>query len=222
MSGWGSGRAQLRGALRRPPILLAAILVAALISALAAGGLGQGTPAGARSGWSKYRDTRHGFSVEYPASWRRARFPMFPPIINPRSLLAVSTFPIPRGAGRGECGYVPSQVIERVGAAGAAVLLTELYGPGAKLLLRTQTRPQGFQLDRSHLQRIPGPSKEWLFNFKVRDRFLTAAVVLGQQASQQLRREAVAVLDGLRFDPPPPDGTGWPGTPRSGSPIRCC
>jgi hypothetical protein len=132
---------------------------------------------------------------------------MFPRIINPRSILTVSTFAIPRGAGRGECGYVPSQVRDGVGAAGAVVLLAELYAPGAKLLRRTPPRPAAYHLDESHLQRMPGPSNEWLFNFKAEDRFLTAAVVLGPQASPRLRRDVVAVLGSLVFDLRPPGGT---------------
>jgi hypothetical protein len=181
-------------------------VAAALLCAYAAGGLNLGSRAGAQPGWSEYQNAERGFSVEYPASWQRAASPMFPPIINPKSILAVSTFAIPRGAGKRECGIVPSQVRDRVGAAGAAVLLTEFYGPSPKLLRRTQPRPEAFHLDRSHLQPESGPSNEWLFNFKERDRMLTAAVVLGAHASPRLRRDAVAVLDSLRFDPQPPGG----------------
>jgi hypothetical protein len=207
---------------RRSLLPLVGILAAAALCAYVAGGVNRETRAGAHPGWTEYRSTERGFSVEYPASWERADSPMFPPIINPKSILAVSTFVIPRGAGRGECGYVPSQVRDGVGRAGAAILLAELYGPSPNLLRRTRSRPEAFHLDSSHLQRMPGPSNEWLFNFKVRDRFLTAAVVLGPQASPQLRRDVVAMLHSLRFDPRPRGGRGWPAAPRSGSPTRCC
>jgi hypothetical protein len=182
------------------------MLAAALVCAYAVGELSPGSRAGAQPGWTKYRNAGRGFSVEYPASWKRAAFPMFPPIINPKSILAVSTFPIPPGAGKRECGIVPSQVRDRAGTAGAAVLLTEFYGASPRLLRRTPRRPRAFQLDGSHLQRMPGPSKEWLFNFNERDRMLTAAVVLGAHASPRLRRDAVAVLDSLRFDTRPRGG----------------
>jgi hypothetical protein len=191
---------------RRGRLALVGILAVALLCVYAAGDLNLGSRAGAHPGWTEYQSAERGFSVEYPASWQRAAFPMFPRIINPRSILAVSTFAIPRGAGKRECGIVPSQVRDRVGAAGAAVLLTEFYGPSAKLLRRSQPRPQAFHLDRSHLQREPGPSKEWLFNFKERDRMLTAAVVLGAHASPRLRRDVVGILDSLRFDPRAPGG----------------
>lgn len=189
----------------RARIALPALLAAALLCVYAAGDLGGSPQAGAGTGWNHYRSPGRGFSVEFPPSWRRAPFALFPPIINPRSILAVSTFPIPRGAGRGECGIVPSEVSERVGAAGAAVLLTELYGPSAKLLRRTQPRPAAFELRRS--ERMPGSSNQWWATFRVRDRLLTVAVVLGPQAPPQLRRDALAVLDSLRFDPRPPAGT---------------
>lgn len=182
--------------------MLPALVAGALLYANVAGDVGGRTPAGAHAGWSRYQAAGRGFSVEYPPSWHRAAFPMFPRIINPRSILAVSSFAVPRGAGKGECGVVPSEARDGVGPAGAAVLLAELYGPSPKLLRRTRTRPEVFQLSGSHLQRMTGPPNEWLFSFKEHDRLLTAAVVLGPQASPRLHRDVLAVLDSLRFDPP--------------------
>jgi hypothetical protein len=182
------------------------MLAATLLCIYATGNLGPGTRANARAGWSEYRDAQRGFSVQFPAYWRRADFPMFPPIFNPKSILAVSTFAIPRGAGKGECGIVPSQVDRGVGRLGAAVLLTESFGLPPKVLRHTSSRPRRFRLDESHLQRPSGRSDEWFFNFRDHQRLLTAAVVLGPDASEGLRHDAVAVLDSLRFDSPPADG----------------
>jgi hypothetical protein len=131
---------------------------------------------------------------------------MFARILNPRSILALATFAIPRGAGRGECGVVPSQVLDGVGRGGAAVLITELYrSPGggiAKLARRTPERPAHFRLDSHDELRTPGTlSQEWLFNFRDSGRLLIGAVVLGPAVSADLRADVVRVLDGLRFDP---------------------
>jgi hypothetical protein len=197
----------LPDAIRRARIVLPALVAAALLYAILTGALGGSTHAGAGTGWAHYRDGEHGFSVEYPPSWRRADFPLFPPIINPRSILAVSTFAIPRGAGRHECGVVPSQVLHRVGARGAAVLLTELYGPSRKLLRRTPPRPEVFRLNARPDKWMSGPSDVWRFDFRERDRLLTVAVVLGPRASPELRRDVLAVLDSLRFDRRSPGST---------------
>ena len=134
---------------------------------------------------------------------------MFARIVNPRSILALSTFPIPRGAGRGECGYVPSQVLDGVGRAGAAVLISELYseprGLGPKLMSQFPKRPVHFRLDAEHELKTPGPSREWLVQFMDRGRLSIAAVVLGPDASAALRMDVIRVLKGLRFGPPAPE-----------------
>jgi hypothetical protein len=186
-----------------------AILGIALIIGYAGGTVGSGDAARGSEPWTSYEDAGHGLAAEFPSSWQRAAFPMFTRIVNPRSILALSTFAIPRGAGRGECGYVPSQVQEGVGRAGAAVLISELYrepgGIGPKVARRTPERPTRFQLDAEIELRTAGtPSHEWLFNFKDGGRLLTAAVVLGPDVSAGLRANVIRVLDGLRFNPPPP------------------
>jgi hypothetical protein len=159
---------------------------------------------------TSYQDPVNGLEVAFPSSWQRAQFPMFAPILNPRSILALSTFPIPRGAGRGECGMVPSQVQEGVGRAGAAVLITELYaeqrGFGPKLVRQFPRRPVHFRLAAEHELKTPGDSREWLFQFIDRGRLLIAAVVLGPNASAELRMDVIRVLDGLRFGSVRPAG----------------
>jgi hypothetical protein len=154
---------------------------------------------------SSYKDSANRLAVEFPVSWHRAGFPMFAPIVNPKSILTLSTFAIPRGAGQGECGSFPSQVLAGVGRAGAAVMIYELYrspgGYGPKLIRQTPKRPAVFHLDKSHGVRMPGASEQWLFQFKEEGRLLTAAVVLGPAAPPALRRDAIRILDGLRIAP---------------------
>jgi hypothetical protein len=183
-----------------------AILGIALITGYAGGILDSGDAASGSGRWASYEDNDHGLAVEIPSSWQRAAFPMFARIVNPRSILAVSTFPIPPGAGHGECGYVPSQVRDGVGRTGAAVLISELYldsrGAEPKFARRIPARPTGFQLGSEHEQRTAGaPSREWLFNFKDGGRLLTAAVVLGPDVSAGIRADVIRVLNGLRFRP---------------------
>jgi hypothetical protein len=144
---------------------------------------------------------------------------MFPSIINPRSILTVSTFAIPRGADKGECGLVPARVRERVGRIGAAVLITELFrspgGFGDKFVRQTPTRPASFRLDEARTlshsylgdargRGAPGADpEEWVYLFQDQGRIFNAAVVLGPEASGHVRRDVVAVLDSLRFDAQP-------------------
>lgn len=100
---------------------------------------------------------------------------------------------------------VPSQVQEGVGRAGAAVLISELYaeqrGFGSKLMRQFPNRPVHFGLAPDHELKAPGTSREWLFQFMDRGRLLIAAVVLGPNASAELRMDVIRVLDGLRFGP---------------------
>jgi hypothetical protein len=160
---------------------------------------------------SSYMDSGNRLAVEFPSSWHRAGFPMFAPIVNPRSILTLSTSAIPRGAGRGECGYFPSQVLAGVDRAGAAVMIYELYrspgGYGPKLVRQTPKRPARFHLDKTHAVKVAGASGEWLFLFKEDGRLLTAAVVLGPNASAELRMDVIRVLDGLQFGPVRPGRT---------------
>lgn len=208
-------RTLLRAALRRR-ILLGTILAATPLAAFAAGGAGVGTPAGTEAGWTEFQDDKAGISVDYPTSWNRADFPMFPSIVDPRSILTVSTFPIPRGGDGGECGFVPSRVRARVGRDGAAVLIWAYHLPpgdrGRKNLRTVPARPTSFHLDEKHRisyphlqtprgRQTPGAdAQEWVYPFRDRGRMLTAAVLLGPKASAESRRDALAVLESLRFD----------------------
>lgn len=186
--------------------LCLAVLGISIPVACAAGLLGADSAANAGRSWTSYEDSEHGLSVEVPSSWRRAARPMFARIVNPRSILALSTFAIPRGAGRGECGIVPAQVLAGAGRAGAAVLVSELYrepgGAGAGLAPRPPERPARFQLNAESEQPTPGaPAREWRFDFRDGGRLLTGAVVLGPDAPTGLRADAVGVLNSLRFRP---------------------
>jgi hypothetical protein len=194
------------------------VVAAALLCAYAAGDLNLGSRAGADPGWTQYQSARRGFSVEYPASWKRAASPMFPLIIEPRSILTVSTFAIPPRRDKGECGFIPSRVRARVGRDGAVVAIYAYHLRGRQNLRRFSARPARLQLDEKH--RVPYPSfqtarggrtsrgdaDEWLFPFRDEGRTFSATVLLGPKASAERRRDAVAVLNTLRFDPRAPGG----------------
>jgi hypothetical protein len=202
---------------RRGRLALLGIVAAALLCEYAAGDLNLGSRAGADPGRTQYQNARRGFSVEYPASWKRAASPMFPLIIEPRSILTVSTFAIPPGRDRGECGLIPSRVRARVGRDGAVVAIYAYHLRG-KSLRRFSARPTRFQLDaKHHLSssyfqsprggRTPGADgDEWLFPFRDEGRTFSATVLLGPKASAERRRDAVAVLNSLRVDSRAPGG----------------
>jgi hypothetical protein len=197
-------------------------VAAALLCAYAAGELNLGSRAGAHPGWTQYQNVARGFSVEYPASWKRADSPMFPSIINPRSILTVSTFAIPPSRDGGECGFIPSRVRARVGHDGAVITIYAYHVSqgerGRKNLRKVPARPASFQLGDKHGlsypyfqtprgRRTPGAkAEEWVFPFREQGRMFTAAVMLGPNASGERRRNVVAVLDSLRFDPRAPGG----------------
>lgn len=154
---------------------------------------------------NSYKDSGNRLAIEFPSSWHRAGFPMFARIVNPKSILTLSTFAIRRGAGQRECGYFPSRVLGGVGRAGAAVMIYELYrspgGFGSQTIRQTPQRPVGFHLNKAHGVSMPGASEEWLFHFKEDGRLLTAAVVLGPTAPTSVRRDVIRILDGLRLGP---------------------
>jgi hypothetical protein len=191
-------------------------VAAALLCAYAAGELNLGSRAGAQPDRTEYQNAERGFSVEYPASWKRAASPMFPSILEPRSILTVSTFAIPPRRDKGECGFIPSRVRARVGRDGAVVAIYAYHLRGRKNLRRFSARPTRFQLDEKH--RLPysyfqsphggrtPAADEWLFPFQDEGRTFSATVLLGPKASAERRRNVVAVLDSLRFDPRAPGG----------------
>ena len=207
---------------RRGRLAVVGILAAGLLYAYAAGELNLGSRAGAQPGWTDYQNAERGFWVEYPASWKRTDSPMFPSILEPRSILTVSTFAIPPGGDRGECGFIPSRVGARVGRDGAAVLIFEHFaspgGFGSKFLRRTPIRPANFHLDEAHGLSSPyfasprgrltpgAESNVWEFPFQDEGRIFVATVLLGSQASAERGRDAVDVLDSLRFRPRAPGG----------------
>ena len=151
-----------------------------------------------------YEDLRWGYTVAVPDGWHRAEASLTPNLIDPREILAVATFPFPRG---GE----PCDSLERVPAAEAFVTVQE-RAHGADGREGFPARPASFEPD----PQLPGlsewpycdgyaeppiPMLDYWFGFSDVGRAFHVFVGIGKDAPSEVRRDAFDILDSLRFDP---------------------
>ena len=142
----------------------------------------------------------HGLAVELPPGWHRATEPLTPTLTDPREVLAVATFPLHyRETG---CAHIAGSALEGLAPAGAFVTLLE-RGYGETHL---PPRPAKFGPE------LGGPSEasecvpdarftdHW-FQFSDGGRLFHVDVAFGPDTPESVRRQAWAILDGLRVDP---------------------
>jgi hypothetical protein len=160
----------------------------------------RGELASARS----YPDRRWGYTVAVPEGWHLAEASLTPTLVDPREILAVATFPLPRG------GSVCDS-LERVPPAEAFVTVQE-RAHGADGREGFPARPASFEPDPE----LPGlstwpycdgdaeppiPMLDYWFGFSDAGRAFHVFVGIGEDAPSDVRREAFDLLDSLRFDP---------------------
>lgn len=154
---------------------------------------------------TRYRDQASGFRVEIPAGWRRAREVVIPELINPREILFVSTFPVDSSAR--PCGPFYDHVVGQMGRHEALVAVQERGGR------KVAGRAPGFPLRRKRFRlpiKTPQPTgcaksrerrlvhRSWM-SFRDSGRGFYALVAIGSAAPGGVRRDAMGLLDSLRF-----------------------
>jgi hypothetical protein len=146
---------------------------------------------------------QHGLTAELPQGWHSAAESLTPHLVDPREELAVATFPLRYR--QTECAHVPGSALDDLGPGDAFVTLQE-RGLGAADGPDFPARPVHFG------PALGGPSEasacvpgarfadHW-FGFTDGGRAFHVMVAFGPQASDEVRRQAWAILDSLAVDP---------------------
>jgi hypothetical protein len=180
------------------------------ILALAAGLLGA-VVSGSGSSLRAFSSERYSFEGRLPPGWQRSDARLVP-LIMPREVLSVGTFPMPVGGG-GNCGREPIAAIRRMRSGDALISIQEYVvtprmrsrtgtesGPPSLregvdgLSLRRQARVAG---ERSRADAMLWSSTVW---FEDHGRWFDALVYLKGGRSPARLHETRAMLLGLRFD----------------------
>lgn len=176
--------------MRRSALLLLALVVGACATAAPA-------PAPERR-----EVAEHDFSVRVPAGWHVAGESLTPKLTDPVEILAAGTLADLRPV-EGECAHVPVGALEALGPRDAFVTVQERLGAG-----RFPPRPQSFALvgrvrHGSAQTCAQGERRlaEYWVEFADAGRRFHVLIAFGPQAPPERRREALALLDSLRFEP---------------------
>jgi sugar lactone lactonase YvrE len=204
--------------LRGPGVLLAATSDAiwattrgGTLRRIPSGGSGNHRyPATARqreySEWTAYVDSGAGFTVRYPPGWHLAHHPVLPGLFDPRERLAVATYALRRwpepcvGRWPGRPGNLD------LGPRDAFLTVQERGRNPAYSWTDFPGRPTHFTLQQATPAAEVGCATQTgavarLINFTDSGRHFDAIVILGRAVSANTRRDALRVLDSLRFSP---------------------
>ena len=165
--------------------------------------------AGADSDWTTYEIPEAALVVTYPSSWARSTDPLMPNLVDPKELVALSTFPArPGGA---NCAHMPENAIEDMGPTDALVVIQERVGgpeDGTVAPADYPRRPAQFGPETGY----PSEAVDCLDRRKAFfDRYIAfsdsgrrfyAYVALGAEAPPEVSAEAWAILDRLEVGTP--------------------
>jgi hypothetical protein len=186
----------------------AAALIA-LVALVAAGVLDTGV-SGSDASSQAFSSERHSFEGTLPVGWQRSDTRLVP-LLMPREILSVGTFPMPAGGG-GNCGREPVAAIARMERGDALVSIQEytvsaamrerlqagagppsLHGGAAAMTLRR----------RSLLSAERGRGRPPLWSttlpFSSHGRWFDALVYVRARPTPERLRQVRAILEGLRF-----------------------
>ncbi len=149
--------------------------------------------------------SEHGLSVSLPAGWQAASASLTPHLVDPREELAVATYPL-RYRDQDVCSHMPVTALQDLGPGDAFVTLEERgLDPGSAWI--------GFPARPAHFgPELGGPSEadacapgarftdHW-FTFSDGGRHFHVLVAFGPNASDDVHRQAWAILDNLHVDP---------------------
>jgi hypothetical protein len=148
------------------------------------------------------RQTAHGITVTLPAGWQRAPRSLTPQLTDPREVVAVGTYKLRYRPT--DCAQIAGSALEDLGATDAFVTVQE-RGRGSSRS-GFPARPKHFGPDLGGAadasECVPGIQvvDRWL-NFADGGRHFYVLVAFGAKASAATRKQAWAMLDGLRVDP---------------------
>ncbi len=137
-----------------------------------------------------YHDDRYNFDITYPEDWSRAE-EQLTILGNPNELLALATFPLPKGG-----GCAPKAALSEAGSTDAIVFLVEFTGAEQMII---PPRPPSFDP-------LPEPQIDECWDTPVSShRFRDSGggfqvdVWLGDHVTEATKKEITGALDSLRF-----------------------
>ena len=152
--------------------------------------------------WIEYRSEDYHFSVRYPSDWYRAEESLTPNLLDPKEILSLGTYPLRPGGDR--CSHFPVQALEDLGPTDAFLSIQERTDPPAG---RYPPRPRPFELPADPPSSEAGmfcvadaPRFEDWVPFSDGERAFYLIVTLGQEISEETRRQTAEILESVRFD----------------------
>jgi hypothetical protein len=138
-------------------------------------------------GWRTFRTD--GVSVRYPSAWF-ATSRALTDVTSPRRVLALSSYPIPRGPGD---GCAPREALDAM-PPGGALLFGWTYGDVSPETARDfPPRPRHFRLTTCAHFECSGPS--YVVRFRAAGRAFQIHVAFGPRATRATRATALRILD---------------------------
>jgi hypothetical protein len=148
-----------------------------------------------------YGDRKLGFSATIPAGWRRAKEPVDELTTNPRELLVLSTFELPRFAKASDgCGPFYDHVLDHMPDDEALLAIRERLGSDVAGPPEFPRRPDVFELEPIEPEAGGCPDgrrrfRRWWIPFEAAGRDFYAQVDIGVDAPYSLRDHAARVLN---------------------------
>jgi hypothetical protein len=146
-----------------------------------------------------------GYSLTIPEGWRRADRPVDRKTTNPREVVVIATFDVPRREGGG-CGPFYDHALDHMEDDEGFVAIRERLGNEVAGPPDFPDRPVAFELRpakpepggcRAHGRRS---FRRWWIPFEDRGRDFYAQVGIGVDAPDSIRRDAESALNGFRVD----------------------
>lgn len=151
-----------------------------------------------------YESRSSRFAVEIPAGWTRARKIVIPEVTNPREIFVASTFPL-RSLGA-TCGPFYDHVLGHMGRREGFAAVQERFGHEVAGPPEFPRRPARFRLplrapERGGCGLNPDRNlvRVWWIPFRDANRDFYADVGIGLAAPAGVRRDALRLLNSLRF-----------------------
>ncbi len=188
-----------------------AVLLCFVLGAAACGG----APAGDREGateppaWTTYDVPEASLAVTYPSSWTRSVDPLLPDLVDPKVLVALSTFPARPGGEN--CAHLPENAIEDMGPTDALVVVEERLGdpedgagtPGNYPGRPAQFGPSsGYPTEAVDCLDHRKAFTDYLISFGDSGRRFSVYVAFGAETPAAVSAEAWAILDRLEVVTP--------------------
>jgi hypothetical protein len=164
--------------------------------------------------WTTTVNKARGVTVNLPPGWQRSAESLTPELLDPREVLSAATFPL--AYRRGACNHMPDGALSAMGPTDGFVSVQERGGGAGVAGFPHRPASFGARAEPSRgdvtgcLDHPPDMAEYWM-PFRDASRRFYALVVLGPRAPKQVRDEAFAILDRLRFDPAVQPG--WKSTP---------